>query len=109
MKKIVALTSLSMLISSCHIFIDPTPKGWPLIEPRPLTGTRGFPSTDTDYGKGFRAGCGAAMDAVSKGITADFNAAGELDVVKMSTSDDYNLAWFDGYEQCTYMIDWNVV
>ncbi|MBU6141341.1 MAG: hypothetical protein KGP29_07325, partial [Proteobacteria bacterium] len=70
------------------------------------TGIRGFPDTDTNYGKGFQDGCVAAWDAVTKGLTADLKP--KFDYKRYVKSPDYNLGWGDGIEHCTYINDWNV-
>ncbi len=83
------------------------PKGWQWgFKPRPLTGVRNFPPADTEYGKGFRDGCTSAWDAVSKGLLSDLT--GKYDYKRMLKSPDYNTGWWDGYEQCTYILDQNV-
>lgn len=107
-EKFVILVSITALTTGCGLFIEKAPKGWPRIEPRPLTGIRGFPGLDTDYGLGFRAGCGAAWDAVTKGLTSDISPK-KMDPVKLVSSPDYSTGWSDGFEQCTYIVDWNVV
>lgn len=98
-----------MFLSSCGILLDsPGGSGWQKFEPRPLTGTRNFPSTDTEYGRGFKNGCGFAYKAVAKGLLSRINDAKNLDAKAMAGNADYNLGWFDGYEQCTYILDWDV-
>ena len=108
MKKVILLTSMTILVSGCPGIIDKAPQGWPVIEPRPLVGIRNFPSTDSDYGKGFRAGCGTAFEAVTKGLPSEINSA-EIDPQKLANNDDYRTGWWDGFEQCTYIVDWDVV
>ncbi len=104
----ISILTLFLFLTSCGIFVDSMPKSWNWgIRPRPLTGVRGFPEADTDYGKGFKDGCGAAWDAVSKGLLSDF--AGERYDFKLnSKSADYDNGWWDGMEQCTYILDWDV-
>ena len=98
-----------ILSSSCSLFIEPMPKSWNWgARPRPLTGVRNFPATDTEYGKGFRDGCGASWDIVSKGLLSDFNGK-KYDFKRMQKSGDYNTGWWDAMEQCTYILDWDVV
>lgn len=85
------------------------PKTWNWgIKPRPISGTRNFPDIDTEYGKGFKDGCGGAFDAVTKGLLSDIHGR-KFDYKRMQKSPDYNRGWFDGVEQCTYIFDWNVV
>jgi len=103
---IISIFTLTF-ISSCSLFFD-QPKGWPKFEIRPISGTKNFPDPKTDYGEGFRDGCGAGWDAVSKGALSDFNSK-KVNSVKAVKSSDYDTGWFDGLEQCTYIIDWDVV
>ena len=103
------LLILVISLSSCQILAEPMPKSWRWgAKPRPLTGVRGFPSTDSEYGKGFKDGCGAAWDAVSKGLLSDING-GKYDFKRSQHSPDYSTGWWDGFEQCTYILDWDVV
>ena len=107
-KKIIYIFTLICLLTSCRLLIEPMPKTWNHgLRPRPLTGVRNFPPADTDYGKGFKDGCGAAWDAVAKGLLSDIHGAG-LDAGSMGTNADYTTGWEDGMEQCTYILDWNV-
>lgn len=83
------------------------PKSWNWgIKPRPLSGIRNFPSAESEYGKGFRDGCVTAWDAVTKGLMSDLQS--KYDFKRLQKSPDYNTGWWDGYEQCTYIIDWDV-
>ena len=102
------ITSL-FLCSSCRIFYESTPSDWGWgFQPKPLTGMRNFPSAKTEYGKGFRDGCGSALNAVAKGLAADL-AKGNYDYYRSKKSPDYGTGWFDGLEQCTYIVDWDVL
>ena len=84
------------------------PKSWNWgLKPRPLTGVKNFPPADTEYGKGFRDGCMSAWDAVSKGLSSDLKA--KFDFKRMQKSEDYGTGWWDGWEQCTYVLDHDVV
>jgi len=76
--------------------------------PRPLTGVKNFPSTDSEYGKGFKDGCHSAWDVISKGLLSDINQK-KYDFKRMQKSPDYNTGWYDGFEQCTYILDHEVV
>jgi len=103
------LLIILLFSSSCSLFVEPMPKSWNWgAKPRPLTGVKNFPSTDTEYGKGFKDGCESAFDAVSKGLLSDFNDK-KYDYKRMLKSSDYHTGWFDGIEQCTYILDWDVV
>lgn len=109
LKKIAAILLILSFSTSCSLFIEPMPKSWNWgLKPRPLTGVRNFPSADTEYGKGFKDGCETANDAVSKGLMSDFNDK-KYDYKRMLKSGDYSNGWFDGLEQCTYILDWDVV
>ena len=108
LRNIFLISALSMSLTSCSLFIESMPKSWNQgLKPRPLTGVRGFPSAETEYGKGFKDGCNAGWDAVSKGILADLNDR-RYDFRRMQKSPDYNTGWWDGHEQCTYILDWDV-
>lgn len=102
MKKIFALSSIFCL-TSCWILIEPLPKGWDF-DKRVLSGVRGFPTTDTDYGKGFKDGCYAAWEMGTKGYLSDVPKA-TFDVKRSHKSPDYKAGWWDGTEQCFYILD----
>ncbi len=105
----IIITIIFVFLCSCEILIEPMPKSWNWgARPRPLTGVKGFPSADTDYGQGFRDGCGAAWDAVTKGLLSDINHKG-LDTKRLVNDADYGTGWEDGIEHCTYISDWNVI
>ncbi len=106
--KIASIISLAFCSSSCRVLIDGSPEGWPLFEPRPFVGTRNFPPATNDYGIGFRDGCGMSWDAVTKGLTSDISPK-DVKPEKFANNADYRRGWFDGYEQCTYIVDWEVV
>ncbi len=109
LKKLLTSIALISLASSCSLFIEPMPKSWNWgAKPRPLTGVRGFPEADTEYGKGFRDGCNSAWDSVTKGLLSDINNK-RYDFKRMQKSADYNVGWWDAYEQCTYIVDHDVV
>jgi hypothetical protein len=96
-------------LAACSVLIEPMPKSWRWgAKPRPLTGVQNFPSTESEYGKGFKDGCGSAWDAVAKGLLSDINER-RYDYKRMLKSSDYNTGWWDGFEQCTYVLDWDVV
>ena len=101
------ITSL-FLCSSCRIFYESTPSDWGWrFQPKPLTGMRNFPSAKTEYGKGFRDGCYSALNAVTKGLTTELDP--RFDFRRMKKSSDYGLGWFEGLEQCTYIMDWEII
>lgn len=106
--KKVSLFFILASLSSCKLFFERAPEGWPAFEVRPLTGVEGFPPATTVYGKAFRDGCGAAWDGVTRGLTSDISPKA-MDSVLASTDPDYRAGWWDGFEQCTYIVDWDVV
>ncbi len=96
-----------VFISGCELFAEPMPKSWKWgMKPRPLTGVKNFPSPETDYGKGFQDGCIAAWDTVASGALSDLTPT--IDAHKFGTSSDYSTGWYEGLEQCTYILDWDV-
>jgi hypothetical protein len=48
------------------------------------------------------------MNAVAKGLSADLSE-GQFNYTRSKKSQDYGVGWFDGLEQCTYIIDWDVL
>ncbi len=97
-----------IFLSNCSLFVESMPKGWNWgAKPRPLTGVGHFPSGDTEYGKGFKDGCASGWDAVAKGLAGELKA--KYDFKRMQKSPDYNSGWWDGYEQCIYILDWEIV
>ena len=108
MKKLFLIIFIFAL-SSCSGFVDTMPKSWKWgAKPRPLTGTRNFPSTDSEYGKGFKDGCGSAWDVGAKGALRDYNDH-RYDYKRMQKGSDYQTGWWDGMEQCFYILDWDVL
>ncbi len=108
LKSLLKISSfLILFITSSCLLVEPMPADWNWgMKPRPLTGVKNFPSAKTEYGKGFRDGCSAAMSSVTKGLTSDLDP--RFDFRRMKKSSDYGLGWFDGLEQCTYIMDWDV-
>ena len=51
---------------------------------------------------------GAAWDGVTRGLPSDV-APKAIDSVLASGDPDYRAGWWDGFEQCTYIVDWDVV
>ncbi len=108
LKKIILISTIVAFSNSCSLFIESYPRNWHNnFKPRPLTGVRGFPGTESEYGKGFKDGCHTSYDVVTKGILSDINEK-KYDFKRMQKSPDYNTGWWDGYEQCTYIMDWDV-
>jgi hypothetical protein len=102
LKKFLAI-SILLLINSCS-----SPKGWGFaLKPHPLGGMKNFPPTDTDYGRGFKSGCEAGLLITSKGITDGLDAT--IDPILAVKNPDYSSGWFDGSEQCAYIMDWDVL
>lgn len=109
LRKIFLLSCVVTLSSSCSLFIESYPSSWHNgFKPRPLTGVRGFPQTDSEYGKGFKDGCHSSYDVIAKGALSDLNEK-RYDFKRMQKSPDYNTGWWDGMEQCTYIMDHDVL
>lgn len=106
--KYLVILFFAIATSSCGAFYEPIPEGWSKSKARPFVGTKGFPPATNDYGIGFRDGCGMAWDAVTKGLTSDIYPK-TINAEKVAKSPDYATGWFDGFEQCTYIVDWDVV
>jgi hypothetical protein len=107
MKKL--MIALLFFTTSCELFIEPMPKSWHWgMKPRPLSGVKNFPATDTEYGIGFKDGCETAWMALSKGMLSDIRGKG-FDPVMGAKSDDYNEGYGDGSEHCAYLLDWDVL
>ncbi len=104
----IYILGVLVLLQSCRVLYDKSPDGWPAFEARPSVGVSGFPPPTTVYGKAFRDGCGSAWDAVTLGVTSNINPMA-LDSVKAGNDPDYRSGWWDGFEQCTYIVDWDVV
>ncbi len=107
LKTVFILAALS-LFQSCSAIYEASPEGWPAFEVRPMVGVGGFPPATTVYGRAFRDGCGSAWDAVTRGLTSDISPKA-VDSIKASNDPDYRAGWWDGFEQCTYVVDWDVV
>jgi hypothetical protein len=104
MKKALVITILLSFLTSCY---ESMPKSWNWgMKPRPLTGVRGFPEADTDYGKGFRDGCTNGLISSGKGWTDTLQ--NQLNPVMMVGNPDYSSGWTDGFDQCVYILDWDV-
>jgi hypothetical protein len=98
-----------LALSSCSLFIEPMPKSWNWgAKPRPLTGVKNFPEATSEYGKGFRDGCSTSLDSSSKGLSSDINEK-RYDFKRSMKSADYGNGWWDGFEQCVYILDWDVL
>ena len=92
------------LLTSC----ESMPSSWEWgAKPRPFTGVRNFPETDTDYGKGFKNGCENGLAVVTKGWVDTLNK--QIDPVMLTKNLDYTTGWWDGFEQCVYISDWDVL
>jgi hypothetical protein len=106
LKKIL-LIFIIFSTSSCYLIYDPMPESWNWgAKPRPMRGVRNFPSLETEYGKGFKDGCLSAWDEVATGVVGDYKA--KYDFRRAQKSGDYDVGWWDGQEQCTYIVDWNI-
>lgn len=100
---------LVLLIFITIVACDSTPKDWNWgLRPRPFKGFRGFPSAKTDYGAGFKQGCEIGLNSVTKGILSSY-VGNEFDPNRVARNEDFRTGWWDGYEQCVYIVDWDVV
>ncbi len=107
-KKISFTLLILTFVSSCGLIAEPMPKSWNWgTKPRPLTGVRGFPEATSDYGKGFMNGCENGWSTSTKGLKDLYKPT--INPAMMAHSEDYNTGWWDGYEQCVYIVDWDVV
>lgn len=104
LKKVPLTIFIILFLFSCDI----APKGWGGLEPRPISGIRGFPPTNTDYGRGFKDGCYVAWKAVSKGWLADKPRKHAFDAKLMVSNPDYANGFGDGYDQCVDVMDHDV-
>lgn len=102
--KNICLILTLISLNSCY---ESLPKSWDWgLKARPLTGVRGFPEADTDYGRGFKNGCENAWSVSTKGLK-DLSKP-HINPILMSNNPDYGTGWWDGYEQCVYIVDWDV-
>jgi hypothetical protein len=109
LRNLVIKKSIYTLIFILTIGCDSIPKDWEWgIRPRPLNGLDGFPSAKTEYGAGFKEGCGFGWSTVNKGLMSDFTPM-TMDTKKITKSSDYRAGWWDGFEQCVYTSDWDVI
>ena len=96
------------LLASCNVFMQPMPKSWDWgVKARPLTGVRNFPPADTMYGRGFKDGCEGVQPIVGKGAV-DFIQP-KFNPTLMTKNPDYYTGYFDGHEQCIYIMDHDVL
>ena len=103
--KTLILVFVLLALGSCY---ESMPKSWNWgAKSRPLTGVRGFPEAYTDYGRGFKSGCEIGWSTVEKGLK-DL-AKPHLSPEMMSGNKDYATGWWDGFEQCVYIVDWDVL
>ncbi len=101
-KKIIYLLLLFLT------FCDSMPKDWEWgMQPRPFNGLDGFPSAKTEYGAGFKNGCQIGWNSVGMGLMTEFMP--KLDPELLVKSTDYRIGWWDGYEQCVYTYDHDVI
>lgn len=102
-KKFLSLIFILTFLDSCSLFFEPLPKSWNWgFRPRPVTGVRGFPEADTEYGLGFKNGCEMSWESASVGLLGNIDPT--LDTARMTNSADYNNGWYDGMLQCSHII-----
>lgn len=103
----IFLIITTFFTSSCFLIFDPTPSSWDWgVKPRPMTGMRNFPDANTQYGRGFKDGCQAGLDSVGTGLVGDLNS--KYDYKRSQKEADYDSGWWDGFEQCVYITDWDI-
>ena len=86
------------------------PEGWNWgLKGRPSLGVKGFPKGNTTYGKGFKDGCSNGFSSVATGLVSAA-APKNIDPIKMTDKkSNYLAGWWDGFEQCVYIYDWDVL
>ena len=103
------LFCVSLLLVTVSCVVDPMPEGWNWgANPRPLKGMKGFPPATNSYGMGFRDGCGIGWSTVTAGLMGDL-VPKVLNPEQITKNSDYNAGWWDGFEQCVYIIDWDIL
>ena len=94
-----------LLISTFLISCDTVPDDWNWgIRPRPAVGSTGLPSTESDYGKGFKNGCEFAWNQHGRGMLEHLSVTIDYDSIS-NRHPDYMDGWWDAQEQCTYILD----
>ncbi|MDA7705527.1 hypothetical protein N8772_03530 [Rickettsiales bacterium] len=92
-------------IASCTL-----PDGWSDWRARPYWGMKNLPPADTEYGRGFEHGCRHGLYVASKGYLAeDLKRSSSLNTEELINNEQFSLGYYDGYEQCVYIQDWDVV
>ncbi len=103
-KNLAFISIIFIFCSSCAL-----PKGWnDWTLSRPFWGMKNLPSTDTDYGRGFEHGCQHGTRVVSKGMLAEVIGT-RLNTEDLINNEQFASGYYDGYEQCTYIQDWDVI
>jgi hypothetical protein len=104
-KKFLLIFLILSFVTSCTL-----PDGWTKWRARPLWGIANLPSADTDYGRGFEHGCRHGLFVASKGYLAeDLKRTMTLNTKELIDNEQFSLGYYDGYEQCVYIMDWDVV
>ncbi len=105
MTKKIAIILILVFFNSCY---QSMPESWDWgMKARPLTGVKNFPPADTDYGRGFKDGCQSSFVTVGKGAIDLMEP--RVNPTLMTKNPDYSNGWFDGMEQCVYILDWDVL
>jgi len=85
------------------------PEGWDDWKfTRPFWGVKNLPPADTEYGRGFEHGCGHGARVAGKGMLTEVIGQ-NLRVDELINNEQFALGYYDGYEQCTYILDWDVI
>ena len=104
-KKFLIYIIILLSIASCTL-----PDNWSGWFSRPYWGMDNLPPADTDYGRGFENGCKHGLYVVSKGYMAsDLAKKKKLYIDELINNEEFALGYYDGYEQCVYVQDWDVV
>lgn len=103
-RKLIIIIFVCTFLSSCFL-----PDGWSGWRSRPYWGIKNLPPADTDYGRGFEHGCRHGLFVTAKGFLADDLSDSGLNVDELVNNEQFSLGYYDGFEQCTYIQDWDVI
>ena len=104
MKKILILSIVLFSLNACQ----PFPDDWDWNVVKPVSGGKGFPDANTDYGKGFKEGCANGLISATRGAMSTFLPR-DLSTNLIGSNTDFSAGWWDGHEQCVYINDHDVV
>lgn len=100
-----------LILIALTLFSCTLPKGWNWKRtPRPYWGMDNMPPNNTEYGRGFEQGCTHGLFVASKGAMSEaLKRKRTIDTDSLLNSPEFYTGYYDGYEQCTYILDWDVV